>query len=106
MRRSESFKHWKLFSYLLIEVLVRIDKADPCDQYLKAYYHAVTSGLNPDSLTGRTGTEESIHCLNSSYCQPNVPLSQSQKKMLQKKANLTIYREFYPKNMEVMQKAS
>ncbi|RKF65793.1 putative p-loop containing nucleoside triphosphate hydrolase [Erysiphe neolycopersici] len=92
--------------FLVNDVLGRIDPADPSDQYLKAYYHAVTSRLNPDSLTGRTGTEEAIHCLNSAYCQPNVPLSPSQKTVLQKIANLTPHREFYPKNMEVMQETS
>ncbi|POS85865.1 hypothetical protein EPUL_001935, partial [Erysiphe pulchra] len=92
--------------FLINDVLGRIDTADPSDQYLKAYYHAVTSRLKPDSLTGRTGTEEAIHCLNSAYCQPSVPLSPSQKTVLQKIANLTPHREFYPKDMEVMQETS
>ena len=31
----------------------------------------------PDPLTGRTGAEEALHCLQSGYCQPWTPLGPS-----------------------------
>ncbi|POS86765.1 hypothetical protein EPUL_003186 [Erysiphe pulchra] len=92
--------------FLVNEVLGRIETVDSSDEYLKALYHAVTSRLIPDHLTGRTGTEEAIHCLNSAYCQPAIPLSNPQKLVLHKIANLTPNREFYPKHMKSMQKTS
>lgn len=41
---------------------------------MKAYLHAATSFVLPDPLTGRTGTEEALHCLTSGSCQPWTPL--------------------------------
>ena len=38
--------------------------------YAKAQFHAYTSFVIPDSLTGRTGTEEALHMLRSGQCQP------------------------------------
>jgi hypothetical protein len=38
--------------------------------YNKAQLHAYTSFVIPDHLTGRTGTEEALHCLQSSSSQP------------------------------------
>ncbi|RKF57980.1 putative p-loop containing nucleoside triphosphate hydrolase [Erysiphe neolycopersici] len=92
--------------FLVNEVLGRIETIDSSDEYLKALYHAVTSRPIPDPLTGRTGTEEAIHCLNSAYCQPATPLSNPQKVVLQKIASLTPNREFYPKHMKSMQMTS
>ena len=42
--------------------------------YLKAYLHAITSGLLPDPLTGRTGVEEAKALLTSGAAQPWQPL--------------------------------
>ncbi|POS83055.1 hypothetical protein EPUL_004549, partial [Erysiphe pulchra] len=89
--------------FIVNGVLGRIETANPCDEYLKALYHAVTSRLTPDPLTGRTGTEEAIHCLSSAYCQPATPLSDTQKEILQQIANLTPHRSFYPEHMKNMQ---
>jgi len=38
--------------------------------YLKAFYHAATSFVLPDPLTGRTGTEEALHVLNQHIHNP------------------------------------
>lgn len=51
--------------------LRRLDTpADPLYQYLKAWYHAVTSFVLPDPLTGRTGSEESLNLLTGATSQP------------------------------------
>ncbi|EUC26942.1 hypothetical protein COCCADRAFT_10307 [Bipolaris zeicola 26-R-13] len=42
--------------------------------YSKAQFHAYTSFVIPDPLTGRTGTEEALHMLQSGHCQPWEPL--------------------------------
>lgn len=92
--------------FIVNEILGRIETVDLGDQYLKAFYHAVTSRLIPDPLTGRTGTEEAIHCLNLANCQPAVPLLETQKSVLRELANLTPCRNFYPRHMKMMQETS
>ncbi|KAI1383848.1 uncharacterized protein F4822DRAFT_438664 [Hypoxylon trugodes] len=43
--------------------------------YTKAIYHALTSFPLPDTLTGRTGTEEAFDILRSGAAQPWIPLN-------------------------------
>ena len=91
--------------YTINSVLKRLDcPAEPRLLYLKAQFHAYTSFVLPDPLTGRTGTEEALHCLKSGYCQPWKPLTQGPQGSLQLLAKLTPYREYYPKDLKVMQK--
>ena len=78
--------------------------AEPRIWYMKALLHACTSFLFPDSLTGRTGTEEALVCLRSGYCQPWAPLGPGSHQLLSNIAELTPRREYYPKDMKVMQK--
>lgn len=90
--------------YHINEVLKRLDcPAEPRLLYLKAQYHAYTSFILPDVLTGRTGTEEAIHCLNSGYCQPWAPLTYGPNLALQFIARLTPKKEYYPKDLKYMQ---
>ncbi|KAH7403218.1 hypothetical protein BKA64DRAFT_443813 [Cadophora sp. MPI-SDFR-AT-0126] len=70
---------------------------------LKAALHAYTSCPIPDALTGRTGTEEAIHCLKSGYCQPWTPLTINPYHLLTSIAKLTPRREYYPANLRVLQ---
>ncbi|TVY94359.1 hypothetical protein LAWI1_G000351 [Lachnellula willkommii] len=50
--------------YTINQPLGRLDcPAEPRLLYFKALCHAYTSFILPDSLTGRTGTEEALHCL-------------------------------------------
>ncbi|TQS35022.1 hypothetical protein Golomagni_04573, partial [Golovinomyces magnicellulatus] len=96
----------KYARFIVNEVLGRIDVTNPKDRYLKALFHAVTSCLHNDPLTGRTGTEEAILYLKSALCQPVLPLSESEIEVLTKIARLTPLREFYPKDMKVLQVTS
>ncbi|TQS35459.1 hypothetical protein Golomagni_04120, partial [Golovinomyces magnicellulatus] len=96
----------KYARFIVNEVLGRIDVTNLKDRYLKALFHAVTSCLHSDPLTGRTGTEEAILYLKSALCQPVLPLSESEIEVLTKIARLTPLREFYPKDMKVMQVTS
>jgi hypothetical protein len=90
--------------FTINEVLGRLDcPAEPRLLYLKAMYHAYTSFVLPDPLTGRTGTEEALHCLKSGYCQPWTPITPGPYQGLQLIARLTPRREYYPKNMKLMQ---
>ncbi|KAL4903827.1 hypothetical protein BDW74DRAFT_185914 [Aspergillus multicolor] len=71
--------------YTINNVLERLEcPADPQLLYAKAQLHALTSHLLPDPLTGRTGTQEALDCLQSGFCQPWTPF-------------LTPQRQYYPK---------
>lgn len=89
------------------EILGRLDcPAEPRLLYSKAQFHAYTSFVLPDTLTGRSGTEEALHCLKSGFCQPWTPLTEGPNSTLSSIAKLTPRREYYPKDMRVMQKIS
>ncbi|PVH75301.1 hypothetical protein DL98DRAFT_562460 [Cadophora sp. DSE1049] len=90
--------------YIVNETLGRLEcAAEPRLLYLKAAFHAYTSFPIPDALTGRTGTEEAIHCLKSGYCQPWTPLTINPYLTLFSVAKLTPRREYYPANLKVLQ---
>lgn len=74
--------------------------------YLKALYHASTSGILADSLTGRTGVEEALACLRSGYSQPWSPLDPKTCDVLSAIANFTPRREYYPPELRSMQKVT
>ncbi|KAJ6256008.1 hypothetical protein Dda_9302 [Drechslerella dactyloides] len=93
--------------YQINSILGRIDcPPEPRLLYTKALVHAYTSFVIPDHLTGRTGTEESLHCLKSGYCQPWSPLNPRHYILLENLANLTPLREYYPVELKVMQKVT
>ncbi|KAH0841829.1 hypothetical protein FOPE_06604 [Fonsecaea pedrosoi] len=69
----------------------------------KAYLHAVTSFVEPDSLTGRTGTEESLFALSDAICYTCQPLSPRAHAILSLIARLTPGRSFYPPHLKTMQ---
>ncbi|KAG5778326.1 hypothetical protein H9Q73_008026 [Fusarium xylarioides] len=71
--------------YTLNSVLGRLDcPPEPLLLYLKAAIHALTSFPLPDDFTGKTGTEESRHCLLSARSQPWTPLAGFPQRMLMK----------------------
>ncbi|KAI0600730.1 hypothetical protein F4775DRAFT_48634 [Biscogniauxia sp. FL1348] len=72
--------------------------------YMKAYCHAVTSFCLPDTLTGRTGTEEALHILQSGAAQPWVPLGNAAHPILKAIEALAPRREYYPPNLKRIQK--
>ena len=91
--------------FTINNILRRLDcQAEPRLLYLKAQYHAYTSFVISDPLTGRTGTEEALHFLSSGICQPWSPLTEGQNRGLLCLARLTPRREYYPKHLKVMQK--
>lgn len=52
--------------FFINKTLGRLECAsDPRLTYFKAYCHSITSSVMPDPLTGRTGTEEAMHCLEA-----------------------------------------
>ncbi|KAF4999120.1 hypothetical protein FGRMN_2683 [Fusarium graminum] len=83
--------------------LGRIDCApEPTLVFMKALLHASTSFLLPDPLTGRTGTEEAIQWLQTGISQPWSPLTPPSMSVLQKIAQLTPRRVYYPSDLKVM----
>ncbi|EED24515.1 conserved hypothetical protein [Talaromyces stipitatus ATCC 10500] len=71
--------------------------------YTKALIHAYTSFILPDPLTGRTGTEEALHCLRSGLSQPWSPLHFIHGQILQRIADLVPQRRYYPKDLRRQQ---
>jgi hypothetical protein len=83
--------------------LGRIDCApEPTLVFMKALLHAFTSFLLPDPLTGRTGTEEAIQWLQAGISQPWSPLTPPSIQVLQRIAQLTPRRVYYPADLKVM----
>ena len=71
--------------------------------YSKAQFHAFTSFVLPDPLTGRTGTEEALHSLKSGYCQPWTPIGDISASILKTIRTLSPVREYYPSHMRRLQ---
>ncbi|KAH7121598.1 hypothetical protein EDB81DRAFT_605619, partial [Dactylonectria macrodidyma] len=85
-------------------LLGRIDCAqEPEILYLKALLHAATSFPLPDELTGRTGTEEAIHCLTSACSQPWTPLSGLSTHLLLLLKSLSPIPKYYPSGLKTYQ---
>jgi hypothetical protein len=78
-------------------------RPEPRLLYAKAQFHAYTSFVIPDPLTGRTGTEESLHVLQSGYCQAWEPLGESSIEILRSIATLSPKREYYPEHKKTLQ---
>jgi hypothetical protein len=58
------------------DVLGRIDcPTEPLMLYYRALWHASTSHVLPDSLTGRTGVDEALQYLQSGAYRPWSPLT-------------------------------
>jgi Protein of unknown function (DUF3638) len=70
--------------------------------YSKAQFHAFTSFVLPDPLTGRTGTEEALHTLRSGYCQPWTPIG-GPESILGVIKSLSPGREYYPRDKRRLQ---
>lgn len=78
--------------------------SEPRLLYAKAQFHAFTSFVIPDPLTGHTGTEEAIESLQSGYSQPWVPLGERPVSILKTIADISPVREYYPKDKRNLQK--
>ncbi|KAI9781703.1 MAG: hypothetical protein M1816_002199 [Peltula sp. TS41687] len=90
--------------YMIDEVLGRLKcPPEPLLLYSKAQFHAFTSFALPDPLTGRTGTEEALHCLRSGCYQPWTPINPNHLQPLISIAKLTPRRQYYPKNLKCQQ---
>jgi Protein of unknown function (DUF3638) len=90
--------------FIINDVLGRLEcPTEPLLLYWKAHFHAYTSFVVPDPLTGCTGSEEALHCLKSGYCQPWTPLDPSPLGILISMAKLTPRREYYPRDLKKMQ---
>jgi len=86
------------------DVLGRLSCApEPLLLYSKAQFHAFTSFVVPDPLTGRTGTEEALHTLRSGYCQPWTSIGDGPASILRVISGLSPGREYYPKDKRRLQ---
>ena len=78
--------------------------AEPRLLYFKAYCHAITSSIHPEPLTGRTGTEEALSCLQAANAQPWMPLDSESYRVLFSLADLTPSRIYYPEDLRALQR--
>lgn len=76
---------------------------EPALVFAKAYYHALTSSPIPDPLTSRTGIEEAFHILRSGAAQPWQSLGGLPLKYLDRIAQLSPKRQFYPEDQRRLQ---
>ncbi|CAL1705829.1 unnamed protein product [Somion occarium] len=67
------------------------------------YLHAVTSHCLPDPLTGRTGTEEALYCLENARSFSFMHLEVTDVLLLRKIFELTPPRAYYPVHLRSMQ---
>ncbi|KAL2782333.1 hypothetical protein BJX66DRAFT_345953, partial [Aspergillus keveii] len=90
--------------YSIDDVLGRlVSPPEPRLLYHKAQIHALTSCFIPDRLTGRTGTEEALSCLQSGAYRPWDRLSAGARDILLQISGLTPRRVYYPKGRRVQQ---
>ncbi|KAI1817158.1 hypothetical protein GGS20DRAFT_582854 [Poronia punctata] len=89
--------------YKIDNVLGRLScSPEPRLVQAKALYHALTSFCLKDPLTGRTGASEAIYILTSGTAQP---WNTTNCDMLSHLSQLVPRREYYPPNLERLQKA-
>lgn len=72
-------------------------------QLFKTYLHAVTSHCLPDSLTGRTGTEEALRELSSARLRSFESLGEEELRLLELLGKLTPIRKYYPVHRQNVQ---
>lgn len=71
--------------------------------YSKAQFHAFTSFILPDPLTGRSGAEEALHTLRSGYSQPWTTLGNRSVSILRAIGRLSPGKEYYPRDKRSLQ---
>ena len=85
-------------------LLQRLDcAAEPALMYLRVLYHALTSFIIPDELTGKTGTEEALRYLHSASTQPWTTITEGQRTILEAISRISPLREYYPPGKKSMQ---
>ncbi|KAL1792497.1 hypothetical protein ACET3X_009004 [Alternaria dauci] len=90
--------------YAINDVLRRIDCApEPRLLYMKALLHAYTSHAIADPLTRRTGTEEALYLLQTGTYQPWNPLLHDEIATLNRIAELSPKRGYYPPDARCME---
>lgn len=77
--------------------------SEPRLLYMKALCHAFTSFCLPDPLTGRTGTEEAFHILQSAGAQPYTAIDDRTQLVLKSFEALLPRRKYYPANLKRIQ---
>jgi hypothetical protein len=93
--------------FVINDLLGRLDcVAEPWLLFMKCQLLAFTSFPIPDPLTGRTGTEEALHCLKSGFCQPWTPLGTGPIESLFAIAKLSPKRVYYPAGAKHLQHTS
>lgn len=83
-----------------------IDNGSLRARLFRLYLHALTSDVLPDTLTGRTGTEEALEGLSSAAVLSFYTLSSSEIELLLKLRDLSLKLVYYPKHKQSMQNAS
>lgn len=86
------------------DVLGRIQcPADPRLLYTKAMWHAYTSHVLPDPLTGRTGLEEALYLLQTGLYKPWAPIRDPVvNTILVRISDLSPDRAYYPEDLRCM----
>ncbi|KAI0029346.1 hypothetical protein K488DRAFT_56572 [Vararia minispora EC-137] len=101
---SQSTKNVPYFEYAIDHDLGRLTCNVSLTSHLYlCYLHALTSGVLPDPLLGRTGTEEALLELTGSRAFSFQRLGRRDMHLLGKIAGLSPRRVFYPSHLQAMQ---
>ncbi|CZR56907.1 uncharacterized protein PAC_06796 [Phialocephala subalpina] len=80
-----------------------VDNGSLQSKLFLCYLHGLTSFCLPDPLIKRTGTKQALSILDSAAVRSFVRLTQKEVEILNRIAELTPERKFYPQNERVMQ---
>ncbi|KAJ5802893.1 uncharacterized protein N7503_005343 [Penicillium pulvis] len=95
----------KIHAYSIDHHLGRLlDNGSLQSKLFLTYLHALTSFCLPDPLPRKTGTEQALSILRSASLRSFDRLEPEQTALLEKIASLTPAREFYPTNVQEMQR--
>ncbi|KAK2736398.1 hypothetical protein FQN57_000775 [Myotisia sp. PD_48] len=101
--KQSARRHIQIHVYEVDMLLNRLkDKGSLTTKLYKCLLHAVTSHHIPDTLVGKTGTEEALFILQGASIRSFYHLTDQDISILQELANLTPTQMFYPKNLKVM----
>ncbi|KAG6852418.1 hypothetical protein C0991_012190, partial [Blastosporella zonata] len=95
----------KFFIYQIDTTLERLIGTTLLSELYKIYLHGCTSFPLPDDLTGRTGTEEALHELESARYFSFKDLGAEEVSVLHHIASLTPGYVWYPEHLKAMQTA-
>lgn len=92
------------YHYFQVDTLLGrlVDNGSLISKLFKSYLHATTAHCLPDTLTGKTGTEQALAVLREASTRSIHGYGKAEFEILRHIAQLTPQRRYYPKHLRVM----